>query len=294
MRELANLDPVLAQAMRARNAGVVTWRLLIYLVLLVGGLLFMLPALWMFTTAFKTLAESQAFPPVWIPSQLQWNNFTIPFQELPFAQFYLNTLIVTLGSIVGVLLSCTPVAYAFARLNFRGRETLFIVVLATMMMPDQTTLIPIYVFFSRLGWINTFLPLIVPRFFATDAFVIFLMRQFFMTIPRDLDDACKIDGGGTLTLLSRVIIPLSAPLFGVVIILQFVGNWNAFFWPLVFLNTMDKYLISLGLRLFQTRYFVEMNTLMAMSLLASLPTIALFFLAQRYFIQGIVLTGVNR
>jgi multiple sugar transport system permease protein len=168
------------------------------------------------------------------------------------------------------------------------------VVLATMMMPDQTTLIPIYVFFSRLGWINTFLPLIVPRFFATDAFVIFLMRQFFMTIPRDLDDACKIDGGSTFTLLSRVIIPLSMPLFGVVIILQFVGNWNAFFWPLVFLNTMDKYLISLGLRLFQTRYFVEMNTLMAMSLLASLPTITLFFLAQRYFIQGIVLTGVNR
>jgi multiple sugar transport system permease protein len=294
MSRLAEWDPVLGQAIRARNAGAVMWRLLVYLTLLAGGFLFMLPALWMFTTAFKTLAESQAFPPVWIPSQLQWSNFITPFQELPFAQFYLNTLIVTLGSITGVLLSCTPVAYAFARLHFRGREALFIVVLATMMMPDQTTLIPIYVFFSRLGWINTFLPLIVPRFFATDAFVIFLMRQFFMTIPRDLDDACKIDGGSTFSLLSRVIIPLSMPLFGVVIILQFVGNWNAFFWPLVFLNTMDKYLISLGLRLFQTRYFVEMNTLMAMSLLASLPTITLFFLAQRYFIQGIVLTGVNR
>jgi multiple sugar transport system permease protein len=162
------------------------------------------------------------------------------------------------------------------------------------MMPDQTTLIPIYVFFSWLGWINTFLPLVVPRFFATDAFIIFLMRQFFMTIPRDLDDACKIDGGGILTLLTRIIIPLCMPLFGVVVILQFVGFWNAFFWPLIFLQTLDTYTISLGLRLFQFRYFVQMNTLMSMSLLASLPTIGLFFLAQRYFIQGIVLTGVNR
>jgi multiple sugar transport system permease protein len=294
MSALARWDPALAQAIRARQGSQIIIRLLVYLILAVGGFIFMLPALWMFSTAFKTFSEAQAFPPVWIPSTIEWSNFTKPFEELPFAKFYANTVIVTVASIVGVLLSCTPVAYAFARLNFRGREPLFILVLATMMMPDQTTLIPIYVFFSRLHWIDTFLPLVVPRFFATDAFVIFLMRQFFLTIPRDLDDACKIDGGGVLTMLRHIIIPLSAPMFGVVIILQFVGNWNAFFWPLVFLNTMDNYLISLGLRLFQTRYFVEMNTLMAMSLLASLPTIALFFLAQRYFIQGIVLTGVTR
>lgn len=294
MNVFVHWDPVLARAIQTRNPSQTIWRISVYILLALGGLLFMLPALWMITTAFKTLAESQSFPPVWIPSTIQLNNFVEPFQELPFGRFYLNTVIITVFSIVGVLVSCTPVAYAFARLRFRGRDPLFIMVLATMMLPDQTTLIPLYVFFSRLGWVNTFLPLIVPRFFATDAFIIFLMRQFFLTLPRDLDDACKIDGGGTLTILFRLIIPLSLPLFGVIIILQFVAHWNSFFWPLVFLNTLDNYTISLGLRLFQTRYFVQMNTLMAMSLLASLPTIALFFAAQRYFIQGIVLTGVNK
>lgn len=269
-------------------------RMVIYLLLVVIGFIFMLPALWMVSTAFKTFGEAQSFPPVWIPSQIELSNFVQPFQELPFAQFYWNTIRLTLGSVIGVLLSCTPVAFAFARLNFRGRDFLFLVVLGTMMLPDQSTLIPIYIFFARLQWINTLLPLVIPRFFATDAFIIFLMRQFFMTLPRELDDACKIDGGGPLTLLLRVIVPLSAPLFGVVLILEFVSNWNSFFWPLVFLNTMDKYTISLGLRLFQTRYFVQMNTLMAMSLLASLPTVILFFVAQRQFLKGIVLTGVNR
>jgi multiple sugar transport system permease protein len=213
---------------------------------------------------------------------------------VPFGRFYWNTIRMTLGVMIGVLLSCTPVAYAFARLQFRGRSTLFLLVLGTMMIPDQSVLIPIYIFFARIKWINTLLPLVVPHYFATDAFIIFLMRQFFITIPKDLDDACKIDGGGPITCLLRIIIPLSAPLFGVVIILQFVDNWNAFFWPLVYLNTMEKYTVSLGLRLFQTRYMVQMNTLMAMSLLATLPTVVLFFIAQRQFLKGIVLTGVNR
>jgi multiple sugar transport system permease protein len=294
MSVLAGWDAQMAQAVRTGNRPLLAWRIVVYLLLFAGGFLFMLPALWMVTTAFKTLAESQSFPPVFIPSQIQLSNFVQPFAELPFARFYRNTIILTFSNLIGVLLSCTPVAYAFARLNFRGRDFLFILVLATMMLPDQSTLIPIYILFSRLHWVNTFLPLIVPRYFATDAFIIFLMRQFFKTIPKDLDDACKIDGGGPITILLRIIIPLSAPLFGVVIILVFVSEWNAFFWPLVYLNTMENYTISLGLRLFQTRYFVQMNTLMAMSLLASLPTVLLFFAAQRQFLKGIVLTGVNR
>lgn len=291
---MVGFDEELARAWRARRHGAVVMRLLVYVLLIGGGFIFMLPALWMVSSAFKTLADAQAFPPVFIPKVIQLSNFTKPFEDLPFGAFYWNTIKLTAGSTLGVLISCTPVAFAFARLNFRGRNFLFILVLATMMMPDQAVLIPIYIFFARLGWINTLLPLVVPRFFATDAFIIFLMRQFFLTIPRDLDDACKIDGGGPVTNLLRIIIPLSAPVFGVVIILQFVGHWNAFFWPLVFLNTMDKYVISLGLRLFQTRYFVQMNTLMAMSLLATLPTVILFFAAQRQFLKGIVLTGVNR
>lgn len=291
---MAGFDDELTKAWRGHRFGSVAFRLLVYVLIIVGGLLFMLPALWMISTSVKTLAESQAFPPVWIPETIQLSNFVEPFQELPFATFYWNTIKLAVGCMLGVLLSCTPVAFAFARLRFRGRNFLFILVLATMMLPDQAVLIPIYIFFAKIGWVNTLLPLIVPRYFATDAFIIFLMRQFFLTIPHDLDDACKIDGGGPLTNLLRIIVPLSAPVFGVVIILQFVNDWNAFFWPLVFLNSMDKYVVSLGLRLFQTRYFVQMNTLMAMSLLATLPTLILFFVAQRQFLRGIVLTGVNR
>lgn len=294
MSALVEWDAQLALALRTGNWGLLAWRLVVYLLLLIGGFLFMLPAFWMISTAFKTLGDAQSFPPVWIPKEVQLSNFTQPFVDLPFGRFYVNTLTITFFNLLGVLLSCTPVAFAFARLNFRGREFLFILVLATMMLPDQSTLIPVYVLFARLHWVNTFLPLIVPRYFAVDAFIIFLMRQFFRTIPRDLDDACKIDGGGPFTILLRIIIPLSAPVFGVVLILVFVGEWNSFFWPLVYLSTMENYTISLGLRLFQTRYFVQMNTLMAMSLLASLPTIVLFFVSQRQFLKGIVLTGVNR
>jgi multiple sugar transport system permease protein len=294
MSILASVDREAGQAIRTHNWLLLVWRIFLYLALFGGGFLFMLPALWMLTTAFKTMAEAQSFPPVWLPTKIELSNFTQPFIDLPFGQFYQNTLFLTFSNLIGVLLSCTPVAYAFARLNFRGRETLFLLVLATMMLPEQSTLIPLYIFFARLHWVNTYLPLIVPRYFATDAFIIFLMRQFFRTIPTDLDDACKIDGGGPITILLRIILPLSAPLMGVVLIFIFVGEWNAFFWPLIYLNTLENYTISLGLRLFQTRYFVQMNTLMAMSLLASLPTLMLFFMAQRQFLKGIVLTGVNR
>ncbi|MFN8486644.1 MAG: carbohydrate ABC transporter permease [Caldilineaceae bacterium] len=294
MSVLVNWDPEMAQAWRSGNRRHLWRRIFVYLLLVGGGALFVLPALWMVSTAFKTLAEAGAFPPVWIPKQFQLSNFTQPFDDLPFGQFYLNTVFLTVCNLIGVLLSCTPVAYAFARLNFRGRDFLFILILATMMLPDQSTLIPVYVFFAKLNWTDTYLPLTVPRYFATDAFLIFLMRQFFRTLPRDLDDACKIDGGGPITILLRIILPLSAPLLGVVVILVFVGEWNSFFWPLVYLNSMSNYTISLGLRLFQTRYFVQMNVLMAMSLLASLPTVILFFVAQRQFLKGIVLTGVSR
>ena len=294
MSILAQFDPVMDKAVRLGRFGAVAARILVYVALISGSAMFILPGLWMLSTAFKTLSEAQIFPPQWIPTEIQLSNFVTPFVELPFDRFYLNSITIAVLAISGVLLSCTPVAFAFARLNFRGRDVLFTLVLATMMIPDQAVLVPIYFLFARLGWTNTILPLTVPQYFAVDAFTIFLMRQFFMTIPRELDDACKIDGGGPITLLTRVIIPLSAPVFGVVTILQFVGRWNDFFWPLIYLNSTENFTVPLGLRLFQTRYFVQINTMMAMSLLAALPTLALFFIAQRYFIRGVVLTGVNK
>lgn len=294
MSILARFDPVMDKAVRLHRVGPLIARVLVYLALICGSALFILPGLWMLSTAFKTLSEAQIFPPRWIPTEIQLSNFVEPFQELPFSRFYLNSITITVLAIAGVLLSCTPVAFAFARLTFRGRDLLFTLVLATMMIPDQAVLVPIYFMFAKLGWTNSILPLTVPQYFAVDAFTIFLMRQFFMTIPRELDDACKIDGGGPITLLTRMIIPLSAPVFGVVTILQFVSRWNDFFWPLIYLNSTENFTVPLGLRLFQTRYFVQINTMMAMSLLAALPTLVLFFIAQRYFIRGVVLTGVNR
>lgn len=294
MSTIVHVDPVFAGAWRRRKWSAVILRMIIYLLLAVGGFLFALPALWMVSTALKPLSEVNTLPPVWFPTRIEWANFSDPFRDLPFDLFYFNTLRITLISVTGMLISCTPVAYAFARLRFRGRNVLFVLVLATVMLPEHATLVPMYVFFARLGWINSILPLTVPRFFAVDGFVVFLMRQFFLTLPSELDDACKIDGGTHWTFLSRILIPLSLPLYGVIFILYFVGYWNDFFYPLVYLNTMEKYTIALGLRLFQTRYFVETNTMMAMALLATLPTVTLFFLAQRAFIQGIVLTGVRR
>jgi len=294
MLSLSKLDPVLAGMLQRHDTQGLLRRALLYVCLILSGALFLLPALWMISTAFKTAGEAGAIPPIWLPESPQWENFTKPFENLPFFQFYVNTFKITIVSIVGVLLSCTPVAYAFARLRFRGRDTLFVLVLATMMLPDEAKLVPLYILFSRLNWINTILPLTVPHYFAVDGFIIFLLRQFFMSIPRDLDEACRIDGGGYLTILLRIIIPLSIPVFGVVTILQFVSYWNDFFWPLIFLTSLDNYTVSLGLRLFQTRYFVQINTVMAMTLLATLPTVTLFFLGQRIWIRDVVLTGVNK
>jgi multiple sugar transport system permease protein len=256
--------------------------------------LFIAPGFFMASTAFKTFGEATALPPVLFPAAPQFDNFIEPFRRVDFGRFYLNSIFVTVASISGVILSCTPVAYAFSRIQFRGRSTLFVLVLATMFLPDQVTLIPMYVLFAKLGWVNTFLPLIVPRFFAVDAFIVFLMRQFFMSIPRELDDACKIDGGGHLTILTRILLPLCGPMLGVVLILQFVSYWNDFFWPLVFLSSIGNFTVSLGLRLFQSQFLVQTHLVMAMSFLATLPTVILFFIAQKTFIQGIVLTGANK
>lgn len=294
MLSLSRHDPVLAIAIQQRNFWHIAQRVGIYVVLVVGGILFITPWLFMASTSLKTLGEATALPPVWIPAIPQFSNFTEPFQKVEFGRFYLNSILVTVVSIAGVILSCTPVAYAFARIPFRGRRTLFVLVLATMFLPDQVTLIPMYVFFAKLGWVNTFLPLLVPRFFAVDAFIVFLMRQFFMGIPRELDDACRIDGGGHFTILTRILLPLCGPMLGVVLILQFVNYWNDFFWPLVFLSSMENFTVSLGLRLFQSQFLVQTHLVMAMAFLATLPTIILFFIAQRTFIQGIVLTGANR
>jgi multiple sugar transport system permease protein len=250
----------------------------------------------MVSTALKPSWQVMVFPPQWIPAEINWANFTDSWGALDFGTFYRNTIFVTAANIAGTLISAPLVAFAFARLRFRGRNVLFIILLSTMMLPSQVTLIPTYVLFSRLDWINTFLPLTVPAWLAggpSGAFNVFLLRQFFLTIPREMDDAAKIDGAGIFTLYARIILPLSGPVLGVLTIFTFNQNWNDFFNPLIYINTTDKYTVALALRFYQTRLDVQMGPLMAQSLVALLPVLILFYFAQKRYVQGIVITGVK-
>ena len=258
----------------------------------VGSDIFVLPFVWMVSTAFKPRWEQLVMPPVWIPSQIEWSNFTLPFQRQPVLGWYRNTLTLVGFNLFGSLLSSSLVAYGFARMQFKGRNFLFMLLLATMMLPGQVTLIPTYYFFSRIHWTDSLRPLIVPAYFAAP-FYVFLLRQFFMTISLEMDEAAELDGCSIIGVFWRIILPMSKPALGVVAITEFTWNWNEFFGPLIYVNTPDKYPIAAGLRLFQTRSDPQIGQTMAMTAVSIIPLLVVFYSAQRYFIQGIVITGVK-
>ena len=264
-------------------------RVVYYLVLSIGALIVLAPLLWMVSSSLKTDAQIDAYPPVWLPRPIVWQNYVDAWTKLPTGRFYLNSFVIAAFSIVGNVLSCSLAAYAFARLRFPGRTLLFSCALATMMLPGQVTLIPTYILFSRLGWLNTLLPLIAPRFFATSAFSIFLLRQFFLTVPRDVDEAALLDGAGFLTIYRRIVLPLARPAIGVVVVLTFAGTWNAFTEPLIYLNDLESFTVALGLRAFMSVRFIDQQSIMAMSFLATLPMLFTFFVAQQAFLRGITL-----
>jgi multiple sugar transport system permease protein len=290
------LTSLVASPPKSKAAPFTIGRFFFYALVISGAVIFSLPFLWMLSTAFKPPWQVMVFPPEWIPETLYWDNFVTSWVTLDFHIFYLNTIYLTLVNIAGTLISASLVAFAFARLRFRGRDTLFLILLSTMMLPTQVTLIPTYVFFARLGWVNSFWPLIVPTWLAggaSGAFNVFLLRQFFLTISREMDDAAKIDGAGYFDIYARIILPMSQPVLGIITIFTFTSNWNDFFNPLIYINTTDKYTIALALRFYQTRLDVQMGPMMAQSLVALLPVLTLFAFAQRYYIQGIVFTGVK-
>jgi ABC-type glycerol-3-phosphate transport system permease component len=264
-------------------------RVAYYLVLSIGALIVLAPLLWMVSSSLKNDAQIDAYPPVWLPQPIVWQNYVDAWTKLPTGRFYLNSFVIAGFSIVGNVLSCSLAAYAFARLRFPGRTLLFSCALATMMLPGQVTLIPTYILFSRLGWLNTLLPLIAPRFFATSAFSIFLLRQFFLTVPRDVDEAALLDGAGFLTIYRRIVLPLARPAIGVVVVLTFAGTWNAFTEPLIYLNDLESFTVALGLRAFMSVRFIDQQSIMAMSFLATLPMLFTFFVAQHAFLRGITL-----
>lgn len=273
---------------RRREAG----RWLITALLWGVAVLFLIPFLWMISSSLKPNYQIFAVPPRWLPDPPQWSNYTAALTALPFGRYMLNTAIITALTIVGHVLSCTLIAYAFARLRAPGRDTLFLIVLATMMLPYPVTMVPLYVIFKNLGWINTFLPLTAPAFFGS-AFYIFLLRQYFLTLPRDFEDAARIDGANTLQILWLIMAPLALPALATVAIFSFQAAWNDFLPPLLYLQKPDLYTVTLGLQFFRSTYTTNWAYLMAASLVTSLPVIIVFFVAQRFFVEGITLSGVK-
>ena len=267
-------------------------KLFVYGLLLAGSIVFILPFLWMVSTSFKPSNEVFTYPPSFLPSSFQWQNYPQGWTTLPFNTFLRNSLIVTGANVLGNLLSCSLVAFGFARLRARGRDLLFLLVLATMMIPYEVTMVPRFILFKELGWINSLRPLIVPAWFGWP-FFIFLLRQFFMSIPHELDEAAHMDGASNLRVFWNIILPLSKPALGTVAIFSFIGNWNNFLDPLVYLRSQDLFTIALGLNLFRGEYVTVVNQLMAVSILALLPILVIFFFAQKIFVQGIALSGMG-
>lgn len=254
------------------------------------ALLFLVPLFWMISTSLKP--DYQVFNGRWIPDPPRWANYREALTILPFGRYVLNTAVITLLTILGTILSSTVIAYGFARLRAPGRDTLFVVLLATMMLPYPVTMVPLYVLFSRLGWINTIAPLVVPAWLGT-AFYIFLMRQFFLGIPRDFEDAARMDGAGLVQILWRIMVPLALPAMATVSIFAFQAAWNDFLAPLIYLQRPELYTVTLGLQFFRSTYTTDWAYLMAASLVTMLPVLLVFFLAQRYFIEGISLQGLK-
>ena len=232
-------------------------------------------------------------PPKWIPDTFHWDNYVKVFDRMPFLIYLKNSVFISAVSIIGVVLSSSIVAYSFSNLNWPGRDLLFVFVLATMMLPMQVTMIPLFVLFKNLGWLNTFKPLTIPAFFGGGAFSIFLLRQFFMTIPKDLLDSARIDGCSEFKIYWKIVLPLAKPALATVAILTFMFTWNDFLGPLIYLSDKTKGTLALGLGMFVGQHLTEWSLLMTASVLMMLPMIFIFFFFQKYFIQGFTMSGLK-
>ncbi len=277
-----------------------TRRGLLQAALIVISVIFLLPLFWMVSSSLKGNSEIFVFPPDLVPAHPQWSNYTEALSYIPFGTYFLNSALVSLATVVGTFVACVPAAYAFAVLRWPGRDLIFRLVLATIMLPFPVVMVPQYLIFRNLGWLGTLLPLMVPPFlgaFITPYFAsslaIFLLRQFMLGLPRDIIDAGRIDGASDWTLLWRVVVPLSRGSIVTVLLFSFLTSWTAFVAPLIFITKGDLFTLSLGLQQYQSLHFTAFNYLMAASFVFCLPVLVAFVLAQRYFVQGISLTGVK-
>ena len=267
-------------------------RLGAHLSLIFFGIIFMLPFLWMVSSSLKPNAEIFEIPVRLIPKTFRFANYPDAIESIRFLRYLGNTFIYAIGLMVGAVLSNVFIGYGFARIDWPGRDIVFIIVIATMMLPSQVRFIPLFITYSQWGWLETFAPLIVPAFFG-NAFFVFLVRQFMLTFPRDLDDAARVDGANELMIFWRIVAPLSKPAIITIAIFDFMWGWHDYINPLVFLRDPDKFTLSVGLRLFFSQYGAEWALLMAAATMFTLPMIVVFFFAQRTFIEGISFTGVK-
>jgi multiple sugar transport system permease protein len=272
-------------------------RTLVYATLLAGAAVMLLPLAWMLLTSVKSFDEVLASPPRWLPREFHWENYREALTSFAFLRYFINSCMLATMNIVGTLFSCTLAAYAFARLPTRGSNMLFALLLSTAMLPSQVTVIPLFSWFSHLGLVNTFAPLILPAFFGTNVFAIFLLRQFFLTIPKEYIEAARIDGAGELRILFNVFLPLSKPALLTIAVFTFLGSWNDLWGPLLYLHDDSKYTLPIALLNFVGLTGVARGSpwhlVMAVSTVMMLPVVVIFFLAQRRFIEGIATSGIK-
>ena len=284
--EVGRRRPIALRALRW------TRRILLYLIVVGGSFVYMYPVFFMLRTSLTKESDLYVVPPIIVPLPPVWENYAIMWQNGPTWSWIKNSLIVVSFSVVAETVTSVSVAYGFARTRFAARDKLFVGVLATMMLPGAVTLIPRWLIFHRLDMIDTLWPLLIPRLFGT-AFYIFIMRQFFLTLPRELDDAARIDGASHLQILRKVVIPLSVPAIATIAVFSFMNRWNDFLEPLIYLLRTENLTLAVGLRFFVSRFGTEYHLLMAGAMLLIVPMIFAFFLAQKQFIRGIALTGIK-
>jgi multiple sugar transport system permease protein len=262
-----------------------------HLVLIPIAVVMVIPLVWMLVTSLQTLDETRHYPPTIVPTSLEFRNYTDVLQQAPFARWFVNTLLVTIACVVGNLLFCSLAGYAFARIRFFGREVVFVLILATLMVPFQVIIIPTFLIVRTFHLIDTLGALILPN--LAGAFGIFMLRQFFRTLPVELEEAARIDGASRLGVLFKIVLPLSGPALATLAVITFMWTWNDFLWPLITIYSPNNMTIQLGLATFQGAHQTNTNLLMAANVMSMIPVLMLFFFAQRYFIRGIATTGLK-
>ena len=266
---------------------------IIYIILFFISFVCLVPFYWMIRSSLMDMSQIFTMPPIWIPNPIKFSNYKEALTMLPFGRYFFNTLFVVVFTVLGTVITSSLCAYSFSRIEWKGRDTVFGILLTAMMIPFAVTLIPTFIGWQKLGVVNSYAPLIVPAWFGGGIFNVFLLRQFFRTIPKELDEAARIDGAGHFTIYSKIIIPLSKPSLIVVSLFSFMGSWNDFLGPLVYLNDGDKFTLSLGLMQFQGMYSAQWQYMMAAATVVLVPIVIIFFIGQKYFIEGISMSGMK-